>query len=326
MSRQQSSKSILMVEPTHFESNAQAINDNTFMNKPEESIDVHKMGVQEFTKYYEALIEKGVNVKLFQPRGDGIETPDCLFPNNWFSTHSAEEMSNVNGCSGGKNTLVLYPMCHPNRRLERRSNIIEYLKSRHSGGDGGDDDLLDVIDLTHYENENKFLEGTGSFVLDRVNKNAYICISQRSNKELAQEWCDKLGYNLISFQSLDSNDKIVYHTNVIMAIGTKIAVICLDSIPNPQERELVQSTLSKTHTIIDISKDQVNNFCGNVIEVQNEKGDQFLVCSKSSFDAFTDSQKDIISKNCNGGFITREIPTIQSVGGGGIRCMIAELN
>ncbi|KAN0033445.1 hypothetical protein ACTA71_002872 [Dictyostelium dimigraforme] len=314
MTRQQSSKSILMVEPTHFESNAQAINDNTFMNKPEESIDVHKMGVEEFTRYYDALVEKGVNVKLFQPRGDGIETPDCLFPNNWFSTHSSEEMSNVNG----KNTLVLYPMCHPNRRLERRSNIIEYLKSRH--------DDLQVIDFSHYENENKFLEGTGSFVLDRVNKNAYICISQRSNKDLAKEWCDKLGYNLISFESLDSNNKIVYHTNVIMAIGTKIAVICLDSIPNQQERELVQSTLSKTHTIIDISKDQVNNFCGNVIEVQNEKGDQFLVCSKSSFDAFTDSQKDIISKNCSGGFITREIPTIQSVGGGGIRCMIAELN
>ncbi|KAK5574864.1 hypothetical protein RB653_010118 [Dictyostelium firmibasis] len=314
MTRQQSSKTILMVEPTHFESNAQAINDNTFMNKPEESIDVHKMGVEEFTKYYNALTEKGVNVKLFQPRGDGIETPDCLFPNNWFSTHSSEEMSNTTG----KNTLVLYPMCHPNRRLERRLNIIDYLKSRHQD--------LDIIDFSHYESDNKFLEGTGSFVLDRVNKNAYICISQRSHKDLAKQWCDKMGYTLVSFESLDSNNKIVYHTNVIMAIGTKIAIICLESIPNPQEREFVQSTLSKTHTIIDISKDQVNNFCGNVIEVQNEKSEHFLVCSKSSFDAFTDSQKDIISKNCNGGFITREIPTIQSVGGGGIRCMIAELN
>ncbi|EGC34431.1 hypothetical protein DICPUDRAFT_79830 [Dictyostelium purpureum] len=315
MTRNQSSNNILMVEPTHFESNVQAIADNTFMNKPGEGLDIPTLGVKEFTEYCNAIKEKNVNVKLFQPKGDGIETPDCVFPNNWFSTHSAEEMSNA----GGKNTLVLYPMCHPNRRLERRANIIEFLKNRYPA------DQLQIVDFTHYEEKGMFLEGTGSFVLDRVNKNAYICISQRSHKQLAQEWCDKMGYNLVAFESLDSNNKIVYHTNVIMAICTKIAVICLDSIATQEDREMVEKTLSKTHTIVNITKDQVNQFCGNVIEVQNGNGDKFFVCSESSFKAFTEQQKETIKNNCNGGFITRDIPTIQSVGGGGIRCMIAEL-
>eukprot|EP01133_Synstelium_polycarpum_P007043 gene7043-8189_t len=268
--RRQSSHDILMVEPTHFELNVQAVADNFFMNLPKDPSTVPVEAENEFTRYMNALREAGVQVKSFKPKDD-LKTPDCIFPNNWFSTHSKEE-------TGTTDMLVLYPMLHLNRRLERRASIIEYLKSRKAD--------IEVVDLSANENDNHFLEGTGSLVIDRVNKVAYMCVSQRSHKQLATEWADKLGYQLVTFTATDSIGKIVYHTNVIMA-------------------------------------DQVNAFCGNVIEVQGN-GKKYLVCSSSAQDAFTAEQKEIILRNVDG-FISQDIQTIQSVGGGGIRCMIAEL-
>ncbi|KAF2070088.1 hypothetical protein CYY_008597 [Polysphondylium violaceum] len=313
MTRQQSSNSILMVQPTNFELNVQAVADNYFMNKPDDKIDVPQMALKEFTNYYNAIKSKGVDIQLFKP-ADGVETPDCLFPNNWFSTHSKEEMDQ----ESNKETLCLYPMCHLNRRLERRPNIIEFLKSRYPA------DQLNLVDLTESEKDGIYLEGTGSFVLDRVNRNAYICISQRSHKTLAMEWAQKMGYNLVSFTSVDAHGKVIYHTNVIMAICSKFAVICLDSVEDVVEKQNLISTLSKTHTIIDITKEQVNNFCGNVIEVVGSENKKYLVASTTAWNAFTEKQQEQINQLVDG-VIAEDIPTIQSVGGGGIRCMIAEL-
>ncbi|KYQ89247.1 hypothetical protein DLAC_09902 [Tieghemostelium lacteum] len=307
MSKNQSSNSILMVEPNHFELNLQAVVDNHFMNTPKDASNVHDLAVKEFTDYYNEITSKGVKIELFKPK-DGIETPDCLFPNNWFSTHAGWEVES------GRNTLVLYPMCHLNRRLERRSNIIEFLKNRVPD--------LDIVDLTDRENQGIYLEGTGSFVLDRIQRVAYICISQRSNQQLAEEWAKRLGYRLVYFTSVDSLGKIVYHTNVVMAICSGLAIVCLDSVS--ERRKELEESLSKYHTVLPITQDQVSKFCGNVIEVRGNDDKKYLVCSQSSYDAFTPEQKELILKHVSG-FIVKHIPTIQSVGGGGIRCMIAEL-
>eukprot|EP01132_Coremiostelium_polycephalum_P008055 gene8055-9910_t len=304
---QQSSNSIVMVKPQHFELNEEAAADNFFMNKPEESVDVHQTAIKEFNTYYEELKKHGVNVTLFQPR-DELDTPDCLFPNNWFSTHSSLEMG---GGDGAKNTLVLYPMCHPNRRLERRPAIIEYLKKRL----GNDQSQINIIDISETEQNGHYLEGTGALVLDRVNRVAYACISQRCHKTLAIEWADRLGYKLISFTSVDSNGMIVYHTNVILAICSSLAIVCLDSVEDTIEKQELLSALSKYHTVVPITKEQVNQFCGNVIEVRGTDDKKYLVCSQSAYDAFTEDERSVILK-CVDGFITKPIPTIQSVGGG----------
>ncbi|EGG14662.1 hypothetical protein DFA_10920 [Cavenderia fasciculata] len=307
---QQSSKTILMVSPTHFELNTQAVNDNYFMNVPKDSTDVPKQGALEFMTYYNALKEAGVKVILMDSN-DGVDTPDCIFPNNWFSTHNKEETGKDH------DTLVLYPMLHLNRRLERRPKIIEYLKNTL--------DNVETIDLSVHEQENNFLEGTGSLVLDRVNRVAYVAISQRSHKLLAMEWAEKLGYQLVAFTATDSHGKIIYHTNVMMAICSGFAICCLESVEDIVEQRHLIDSLTKHHTLITITRDQVNAFCGNVIEVQSQDGKKHFVCSKTAFDAFTPEQRTVIGKFSDGGFITKDIPTIQYIGGGGIRCMIAEV-
>ncbi|GAM19273.1 hypothetical protein SAMD00019534_024480 [Acytostelium subglobosum LB1] len=306
----QSSNEILMVQPTHFELNAQAANDNYFMNAPKDPSVVHQQALEEFHTYHDALKEKGVKVTLFQPN-DGLETPDCLFPNNWFSTHQPTESR-----TGQEHVMVLYPMCHPNRRLERRDSIIKHVLARREN--------TKLIDLSSSEQTNIFLEGTGSFVIDRVNKVAYVCVSQRSHRDLALEWAEFMGYKLAAFTSTDSAGKIIYHTNVMMAICSSIAIVCLETVEDPVEKKELLDLLSKNHTVLQITRAQVEQFCGNVIEVRGSDDKKYLVASKTAYDAFTEAQRSQILNHVDD-FITRDIPTIQTVGGGGIRCMIAEL-
>ncbi|EFA85240.1 hypothetical protein PPL_02240 [Heterostelium album PN500] len=310
MSVHQSSNEILMVQNTHFELNVQTINDNFFQTVPKDPTEVPKIALEEFNSYYNALVEKGVKVTLFKPE-DNLDTPDCIFPNNWFSTHQPSESKN-----GSDNTLVLYPMLHLNRRLERRENIIRFLMSRK--------DNVKLIDLSLSEADNIFLEGTGSLVIDRVNKVAYMCVSQRSHKPLAMEWAEELGYKLITFTATDSIGKIIYHTNVMMAICSGVAICCIDTVEDAVEKQELIQALSKHHKLITINKKQVEAFCGNVIEVRGSEDKKYLVASQTAYDAFTEEQRTVILQHVDG-FISKPIPTIQTVGGGGIRCMIAEL-
>jgi hypothetical protein len=207
--------------------------------------------------------------------------------------------------------LVLYPCKVQNRRLERRKSIIEDLKTRLNTNN--------VVDMTHHENDSLFLESTGSFILDRVNRVAFLCVSERSSESLFLEFCKGQGYEPIVFHAVDSNGKPYYHANVILSIGSEICFVCMEAI---EEKEVVRAALSK-HGIIEISRAQVDAYCGNMLELGVNES-KYLFMSSSAKRAF--SEKDLaIIKTYGVEVVDVEIPTIQSVGGGGVRCMIAEI-
>jgi hypothetical protein len=231
-------------------------------------------------------------------------TPDSIFPNNWVSFHA-------------EGNIFLYPMQAENRRLERREDIIMRLEDRFA--------VNHIVDLSRHESEGKFLEGTGSMVLDRNNKIAYACISPRTDKDILDVFCAQTGYKTVCFDAFDEHNKAIYHTNVLMCIGTKFAVICLDSIVNPHEKIEVSESLKAGHKeIIEISFAQMNHFAGNMLEVQNKDGAYFIVMSTSAFKSLTEQQKKVLGNY--GELIYSDINTIESNGGGSARCMIAEVH
>jgi hypothetical protein len=204
-----------------------------------------------------------------------------------------------------------------NRRLERREDIIAKLEDSFA--------VKHIIDLSRFEVEGKFLEGTGSMVLDRENKIAYACLSPRTNRNVLDLFCEQARYKAICFEAVDEKGTAIYHTNVLMCIGSKFSVICLDSIPNPHERIVVkESLLSTQKEIIDISFDQMNQFAGNMLEVKNAEGENLIVMSKNAFTALDDNQKTKLEKY--GKLIYSDINTIEINGGGSARCMMAEVH
>jgi hypothetical protein len=203
-----------------------------------------------------------------------------------------------------------------NRRAERNPAIIEMLKTKFN--------ITETIDFTNYEAEEKYLEGTGSMVLDRENKIGYACLSQRTDKNIFEHFCEKLGYKNISFVATDQNNNEIYHTNVMLSVGTQYAILCLDSIKNTDERkELVNSFLQTKKEIIEISLEQMNLFAGNMLQVRNMQGEQFLVMSSTAFRSLTAEQITKIRKYNN--IIDSELDTIEKNGGGSARCMLAEI-
>jgi len=250
-----------------------------------------------------ALCANGVDVTVIDDTPEPY-TPDSIFPNNWVSFHADGE-------------VYLYPMQAENRRLERREDIIAKLEDRFS--------VKHVIDLSRFEQENKFLEGTGSMVPDRENKIAYACISPRTDRDVLDLFCEHAGYRPVTFDAVDEKGQAIYHTNVLMCVGTGFAVICLDSIPNPDEKLVVKESLSLTKKeIIDISFGQMKHFAGNMLEVKNSAGDTLIVMSQSAFDALLDEQKQILKKY--GKLVHADIGTIETLGGGSARCMMAEVH
>jgi hypothetical protein len=210
---------------------------------------------------------------------------------------------------------VLYPMFAPVRRHERRLDIIEALRK--------DFEISRVIDLTYFERENKFLEGTGSIVFDHPARVAYACLSPRTDADILRELCDKLEYREMLFHSYDHGRMQIYHTNVMMCIAEKVAVVCLESIQNPRERELVESTLEVSgHEVVPVSLSQVNQFAGNMLSVKGKDGD-LLVMSQSAFGSLNEAQRKTLSAHCR--LLPIPIKTIESIGGGSARCMMAEV-
>jgi hypothetical protein len=213
--------------------------------------------------------------------------------------------------------VFLYPMQAANRRLERREDIIRKL--------GDNFNVKHVIDLSRFERESKFLEGTGSMVLDRGNKIAYACPSPRTDENVMATFCKQTGYNAVTFHAVDQNGLAIYHTNVLMCVGTNFAVICLDSISDTFEKEEVTNSLKTTgKQIVDISFDQMNHFAGNMLEVKNNKGDTLVVMSQSAYNSLTYEQKSVLSTF--GKLVYADINTIETNGGGSARCMIAEVH
>lgn len=295
---------ILMLRPSNFGFNEQTAASNAFQTQSYElsKREIRSRAVDEFDAFVGKLRTNGIHVLVVQDTEDPIK-PDAVFPNNWVSFHQ-------NG------TILTYPMEAPIRRLERRQDVLDKV--------GEQFEINAVFGLEKFEEQNKFLEGTGSMILDRVNKIAYACLSTRTDEELLGHFCKINSYKKVVFEALDQSNKQIYHTNVMMALGTSFAVICLDSIKDVNERTIVEHQMRITNKeIIAISLDQVNSFAGNMLQVSNEKGENFLVMSKQAFNSLNESQLNQIKSHTQ--ILFSDISTIEKHGGGSVRCMMAEI-
>ena len=299
----QASTNILLIKPSSFVFNAETAASNAFQIELYESEEeIREKKLQEFEAFVTTLKEKGVNVFVFNDTINPAK-PDAIFPNNWVTFHA-------------DGTVILYPMFAPNRRHERRLEIIDSLKENFK--------VTKILDLSKYEKEHKYLEGTGSIIFDHTNKVAYACLSPRTDKELFVEVCNYLNYKPVYFYALDKGGKEIYHTNVMMCIGEKFSVICLDSINDKGERDLLCTSLTETgHQIIDITFEQMNNFAGNMLEIKTNTNKSILALSQSAFDSLTAHQKTELEKYLE--LVPLSIKTIETIGGGSARCMIAEV-
>ncbi|MFK7933064.1 MAG: citrulline utilization hydrolase CtlX, partial [Saprospiraceae bacterium] len=267
----QSTSHILMVRPAHFGYNQQTAVNNAFMKQPDkkEISNIAEQAVQEFDDFVNLLRAAGVNVLVIED-SDTPAKPDAVFPNNWITTHP-------------NNAVITYPMFSPLRRLERRDEIIDIIEQQFI--------ISKRIRLEKYEKENRFLEGTGSIILDRPNNLAYACVSGRTDEQLFYDFCKYVEYQPVLFHSTDQNSFPVYHTNVMMAMGTQYVVICMESITDPDENKRLRELFKQTgKEIIDLTHEQMNSFAGNMLEVQNANGDTLLVMSEQANHSLDDQQ------------------------------------
>lgn len=298
----QTTSTVFMVKPVRFGFNPQTAQSNAFQKKEGYGIQVQEAALREFLAYATLLRANGISIALAEDTQEP-RTPDSIFPNNWFSTHE-------------DGTLVLYPMAAPNRREERKGHFLEIIKKNFK--------VTRTVDLTHYEEEGLFLEGTGSMILDRENKKVYACRSPRTDMKVLDDFCTQLGYTPVTFESVDRNGQQIYHTNVMMCVGTAYAIVCLESIADPQERQNVVTSLEKSgKKIIEISFDQVNKFAGNMLELRNGEGKKFLVMSATARKSLTSEQNRELSKTYR--LLSPQLETIETNGGGSARCMLAEI-
>jgi len=303
----QTTHTILMIQPVAFGFNEQTAINNYFQQQDiDPNNEIQPQALAEFNEMVDLLRSRMINVLVVRDTPEPL-TPDSVFPNNWISFH-------------GDGQAVLYPMFAPNRRNERRYDIIEYVSScGHK--------ISNIDDFTFWEEENLYLEGTGSMILDRTNKIAYAALSERTSKAVFLEFCKVFEFKPVYFianQTVYGKRLPIYHTNVMLTVADEYAVICLDTIENLKERQVVVDSLEKTgKDIISISEDQMNNFAGNMLQVENREGKLFLVLSQSAYDSLNQKQKDRLSSYNE--LIIISIPTIERVGGGSVRCMMAEV-
>lgn len=302
----QTSSRVLMIRPTGFGRDEQAAESNAFMQQlVTDAAAIANAARREFDELAETLRSAGVDVLVFE---DDLGLPDSVFPNNWVSFHQPSE---------GAPVLITYPMCTASRRKERRSEILDAI-ARHLAIDP------DHLDMSALERDEEILEGTGSLVLDRVNGVAYACRSARTTEGALDAWADETGYRVVCFDAVDQDDVAVYHTNVVMSIGTKVAAVCLDAIRDQQERETVHRELeSSGRLILELSLAQMGSFCGNMLELSTADGSALFAMSRTCHEALSESQRTMLQGL--GKIIAADIPTIERVGGGSVRCMIAEL-
>lgn len=294
----QNTKHILMIRPVAFEFNIETAVNNAFQQSQSDS-QTQNRALTEFNAMVQLLQANGVNVVVVDDTPEP-HTPDSIFPNNWFSTHE-------------EGIMALYPMFAINRRQERRADIAQLLSDSFT--------MNDIVDLTASEAEGVYLEGTGSMVLDRDLRICYACISPRTDKALLHEFCNRFGYELLAFTATDRNHSRIYHTNVVMSVGDKFMVICMEAIPNQTERDLLRQSTSKQ--IIEISLEQMEHFAGNMLEVVNEKEEQVLVMSAQAYESLTAQQITQLEKFAR--ILHPDLKTIETNGGGSARCMMAEI-
>ena len=290
-----------MVRPYQFYFNQQTAANNFFQSNINIE-NANELAIAEFDAMVEKLRAHQIKVNVVQDTKDP-STPDSIFPNNWVSTHE-----------GG--TLCLYPMFAQNRRAERKSTVIDFLESNYK--------IENTLDLTDLEKEGIFLEGTGSMVLDHQNKLAYGCLSERLDKNAFNEWCDKMQFKAIAFKAVDDKAQPIYHTNVMMCMADQFVVICLESIPNEQEKQIVLESFKKSNKeVIEISQDQLNHFAGNMLQVFDTNEKPHLIMSEQAHTSLDPAQLKSLEKY--NPLLPISIPTIEALGGGSTRCMMAEI-
>jgi len=305
----QITSSIMMVRPVAFRFNEQTAVNNYYQQVLEgiSADEVQAQALNEFDTFVEKLRAKGVEVVVIE---DTLSpsTPDSIFPNNWISFHE-------------DGRIGLYPMCAENRRLERREDVLSILKNKYNFS------VNEVVDFSHYESENLFLEGTGSMLLDRVNKIVYAALSLRTDAQILTDFCTKFDYTAEAFtsnQTVGTERLAIYHTNVMMCLGEGFAVLCADTIDSITERKSLISSLEKTgKEVIYITEAQKHRFAGNMLQVESKTGEKYLVMSASAHQSLNPDQVKQIEKHCK--ILSSSLDTIEACGGGSARCMMAEL-
>lgn len=313
----QTTDKVLMIRPVRFSYNSQTAVNNAFQESgiPEELS--QRQALKEFDAYVEMLRNEGIEVMVVEDTATP-HTPDSIFPNNWLSLHSAEELADV-----ANRVVVLYPMFAENRRAERRQDIIEAL----TGAVAPSCASAALLDLTSYEKSNLFLEGTGSLILDRNEHLAYACQSPRTCEEVLEEWSSKMGYDYFLFHAEDMNGNPIYHTNVMMSVGEQLAVVCLDAITDIEERmSLIELLEESDKEIVEISLEQMNEFAGNMLQLHTVKEGELkyiMVMSARAKDSLDQDQIEAIEKYCK--IVAPDLEFIERNGGGSARCMLAEI-
>lgn len=299
MNKFQSANHILMIEPYEFYSNKETHSSNHYQTQSQESLsidEITKSAIAEFNYLKNKIESKGIKVTTFK----GIKgCPDHVFP-NWVATFEDK-------------TMHLFPMMAPNRRLEKTPEMINELSKEYKL----------AADLSHYEQENIFLESTSSIVFDRLNNRAFVGYSPRTNKELAQSWCKKNGFDLIGFETQGHTGDPIYHTDVFMYVGTNMIGVCLDII-KPEYLDHISTEVNKHHDVMHIEKNQLLDFCGNAIELRNQDNEKFIIMSTRAKKALTSSQENFLLSHFKE-IIHADLSTIELYGGGSARCMVTEL-
>jgi hypothetical protein len=302
--RQQTTSHILMVRPANFGFNEETAVNNAFQSRDNalEIKEIKRKAKAEFDAFVEKLRARAIHVVVAKDSAKPVKT-DAVFPNNWVTMHH-------------DGTMIFYPMFSPNRRLERDAEIVQLIENEY---------IVDKkIHLEHYEATGKFLEGTGSMILDRVHEIAYACLSPRTELSLFDEFCDTVHFKRVAFHAVDGNNEAIYHTNVMMALGETFVVICLETIRDEQERlHLIKHFERTKKEIIEISLDQMMLFAGNMLQVRNDFNETFLVMSEQAYNSLNAAQIAHIQRHTQ--IIYADIKTIETYGGGSARCMMAEI-
>lgn len=291
--------SVFMIRPKHFGFNDQTAISNSFQHKTNQR-DLAAKAHSEFDNVVSLLRSNKIEVFVFEDRDD-IVIPDAVFPNNWISINN--------------NLIILYPMMVPNRRAERRNDIVDFFSSLNPN--------FKLLDLTYFEAENKYCEGTGSIIFDHLNKIAYASLSPRTDKEVVDEVCKELNYQPFYFTTLDKNGNAVYHTNVMMCIADTFVLICSEAIVDEDRSKIINQLKKSGRDIIEISMEQMNSFAGNMLQLQNNDGQKFLVMSETSHKSLSLAQLKEIEQHAQ--VLVFKVGTIEFSGGGSIRCMLAEV-
>ncbi|MDO5106468.1 citrulline utilization hydrolase CtlX [Capnocytophaga sp.] len=297
---------ILMIRPVRFRMNEETAVNNYFQEQLDlKNEEINKKAQQEFDEFVQKLQNIGVNVIVIDDKYEQ-NTPDSVFPNNWISFHQT-------------GNVALYPMFAENRRRERREDVLDLLEEKGFA-------IENVYDYTQAEDDNVFLEGTGSMILDRVNRKAYCALSPRADEELFIEFCEDFEYTPVifkAFQKVDRTSKLIYHTNVMMSVGETFAIVCLDSIEDSKEKKNLTTHLKEDgKEIITITEAQMHQFAGNMLQVRGKNG-AYLVMSGAAYRSLTPDQIKKIEKHCQ--IIHSDLETIETCGGGSARCMMAEV-